>query len=144
MKRRYKAALLASVVILACTAIASADTEADVVTDLVAARTDAMSGFFAGELTREEALETLEEIETDLLKKEDMSNIDLYFRTDIEQVRGYSFEDVSVTLSDGEMICAKVTIKWNSEGLQGSEEFCHTYDVICIKEGNRYKLAQFY
>ena len=73
-------------------------------------------------------METLEEIETDLLKKEDMSNIDLYFRTDIEQVRGYSFEDVSVTLSDGEMICAKVTIKWNSEGLQGSEEFCHTYD----------------
>ena len=144
MKRRYKAALLTSVVKLACTAIASADTEADVVTDLVTARTDAMSGFFAGELTREEALETLEEIETDLLKKEDMSNIDLYFRTDIEQVRGYSFEDVSVTLSDGEMICAKVTIKWNSEGLQGSEDFCHTYDVICIKEGNRYKLAQFY
>ena len=142
-KIKYAAAIIAAFLFFGCAAAFPGSEEA-IVESLVRQRTDAMAGFFAGQVGREEAIETLNYVETDLLREKDVANIDAYFRTDIEQVRAYEFESIRITDAEDELICAEVTIKWESEGLEGKEEFSHTYDVICVYEENRYKLAQFY
>lgn len=145
MKKRIGVIILAicSVMVLG-TALAQGDSQEAIVRDLITQRTDTLAGFYAGDIDQDAAIETIEYMETDLQKKMDIENIDKYFRTDIEQVKKYEFERIHVTFSDDEMICADVTIRWEAEGLMGKEDFSHTYEVICIKEDNRYKLAQFY
>ena len=126
------------------TALAAGDSQEAIIRDLISQRTDTMAGFYAGEIGRDEAIETISYMETDLLMQADIENIDRYFRTDIEQVKKYQFEHIRITDSHEDMICADVTIRWEAEGLDGREEFYHTYQVICVKEDNRYKLDQFY
>ena len=123
---------------------AAGRSDADIVKELITVRTDTLSGFYAGEIERKDAMETINSIEGDHLLKEDLQNIDLYFRTDIEQVKEYSFEKITVTEAEDEMICADVTMKWKAEGLDGEESFTVTYDVICEKDGDSYKLVQFF
>ena len=65
--------------------------------DLISQRTDTMAGFYAGEIGRDEAIETIAYMETDLLMQTDIENIDRYFRTDIEQVKKYQFEHIRIT-----------------------------------------------
>ena len=72
---------------------ASARTDEDIIRELVSLRTDTLSGFYAGEIDREDAIKIINSIEGDHLLKEDLQNIDLYFQTDIEQVKEYSFEN---------------------------------------------------
>lgn len=123
---------------------ASARTDEDIIRELVSLRTDTLSGFYAGEIDREDAIKTINSIEGDHLLKEDLQNIDLYFQTDIEQVKEYSFEKISVTKSEEDMICADVTMEWEAEGIDGTDNFTVTYNVICQKDKESYKLVQFF
>ena len=42
------------------------------------------------------------------------------------------------------MICAEVTIQWETEGAGTNESYETTYDVIGYKEDKKYKLVQFF
>ena len=74
----------------------------------------------------------------------DIENLEKYFQCDLEQVRGYKIRDIKVTYSDKDVICANATIDWAAEGLKGADNFVHTYSIICEKEENLYKMAQFF
>lgn len=143
-KRRLVCIAAVSLIVIFTTAFAIAGSEEAIVKSLICQRTDTLSGFYAGEIDREYAVEKIKSIETSHLMEEDLQNIDLYFRTDIEQVKKYSITRIDITQSDEDMICADVSIRWQSEGIQGKEEFNCNYSVICCKEENAYKLAQFF
>ena len=137
----------ASVVVLMvifCTAIASAGGEEAVVRELICRRTDTLSGFYAGEIDKKEAVETIQSIESGHLMEEDLQNIELYFQTDIEQVREYFITSIDIEEADEDIIYGYVTIKWKVEGIAGKEEFLYEYSIICSKEDNVYKLEQFF
>jgi len=125
-KRREYIIITAAVLglIALSSVFASARTDEDIIRELVSLRTDTLSGFH--------------------LLKEDLQNIDLYFQTDIEQVKEYSFEKISVTKSEEDMICADVTMEWEAEGIDGTDNFTVTYNVICQKDKESYKLVQFF
>lgn len=76
--------------------------------------------------------------------EEDLQNIELYFQTDIEQVREYSITSIDIEEADEDIIYGYVTIKWKVEGIDGKEEFLYEYSIICSKEDNVYKLEQFF
>ncbi len=105
-KRREYIIITAAVLglIALSSVFASARTDEDIIRELVSLRTDTLSGFYAGEIDREDAIKIINSIEGDHLLKEDLQNIDLYFQTDIEQVKEYSFEKISVTKSEEDMI----------------------------------------
>ena len=85
------------------TALAAGDSQEAIIRDLISQRTDTMAGFYAGEIGRDEAIETIAYMETDLLMQTDIENIDRYFRTDIEQVKKYQFEHIRITDSHEDM-----------------------------------------
>lgn len=143
-KRGYMVIFTVAVIILAATILASAGGEEEIVKDLIKKRTDILSDFYAGRSEKKEAIEAIEEIEGGHLLKEDLQNINLYFQTDIEQTKKYDFEEVIITNSDSDIICADVTILWEAEGLSGSETFEVTYNVICELKDDSYKLVQFF
>ncbi len=139
--------ILIFVIIAAATVsfvFASSFGEKETVKELISLRTDILGRFYGGEIEKDDAVEMIKKIESGHLLKEDLQNIDLYFQTDIEQVRGYSFEDIIIRQSDEDMICADVTMKWDSEGIAGSETFSATYNVICYKDEDDFKLVQFF
>lgn len=145
MKRRRALCLSAICIIVMFTAAFTiASSEEAVVKDLICQRTDTLSGFYAGNIEKEDAVNKIKSIEMSHLMEEDIENIDLYFRTDIERVKKYSIKDLHITQSDEDIICADVEIEWQSEGLPGEENFTCSYKVICAKEENVYKLAQFF
>ena len=125
------------------TSFAVKDANEDVVESLVCQRTDVLSSYYAGHEGKEETISIIEKIETGLLKKNDLENIEIYFQTDIDQVKGYTIKDIDITYEDDEMICANITIEWESESIMGKEKFINCYSVICEKKDNTYKLAQF-
>lgn len=144
--RKIKVMLVCIIILAAAVsfAFASSLSEKETVKDLIKVRTDTLSGFYAGKIEKEDAVEIINNIESDHLLKEDLQNIDLYFQTDIEQVKEYSFKNIKITDSDDYMICADVTMEWEAEGIDGEEVFSVTYDVICQKDGNNFKLVQFF
>ena len=145
-KRREYIIITAAVLglIALSSVFASARTDEDIIRELVSLRTDTLSGFYAGEIDREDAIKIINSIEGDHLLKEDLQNIDLYFQTDIEQVKEYSFEKISVTKSEEDMICADVTMEWEAEGIDGTDNVTVTYNVICQKDKESYNLVQFF
>ncbi len=143
-KRRAVCFSIICLIVIFTTAFAIASGDEAVVKNLIYQRTDTLSGFYSGEIEREDAINKIKSIETSHLMEEDLENIDLYFRTDIERVKKYLIKDLNITQSDKDIICADVAIEWQSEGLSGEETFTCNYKVICLKEENVYKLAQFF
>lgn len=143
---RKKTAVLAAVLLFMgiFTANSAACSDEAIVENLICRRTDALSLYYAGEVNKEKTMETIKAVTTDFLRDEDLENIEKYFQCDLEQLVDYEIEDIDITYSDGDVICAFVTITWKSEGLKGREDFSHTYSVICEKEENLHKIAQFF
>lgn len=143
---RKKTAILAAVLLFMgiFTVNSAACSDEAIVEDLICRRTEALSLYYAGEVNKEQTMETIKAVTTDFLRDEDLENLEKYFQCDLEQLMDYEIEDIDITYSDGDVICAFVTIKWKSEGLKGRDDFSHTYSVICEKEENLLKLSQFF
>lgn len=141
-----KTALLAAVLLSMgiFTVNTAACSEEAIVENLICRRTDALSLYYAGEVNKEKTMETINTVTTDFLRDEDLENLEKYFQCDLEQVLDYEIEDIDITYSDDDVICAFVTINWKSEGVKGRDDFSHTYSVICEKEENLLKLSQFF
>ena len=132
------------VCVLITTVIASANSSEKIVEDLICQRTDVLSLYYAGELNKKDTIEKIKEITTSHLRQSDIENLEKYFQCDLEQVRGYKIRDIKVTYSDKDVICANATIDWAAVGFKGADNFVHTYSIICEKEENLYKMAQFF
>ena len=132
------------VCVLITTVIASANSSEKIVEDLICQRTDVLSLYYAGELNKKDTIEKIKEITTSHLRQSDIENLEKYFQCDLEQVRGYKIRDIKVTYSDKDVICANATIDWAAEGFKVADNFVHTYSIICEKEENLYKMAQFF
>ena len=132
------------VCVLFATLFVNANSQERIVENLICARTDILSNYYAGLISKEETMTKISDVTTDFLKEEDLTNLEKYFQCDLEQVVDYEILDINVDYWDDEVICAEVTIDWEAEGLKGRDNFSHTYSVICKKEENFFKLAQFF
>ncbi len=131
--------------VLGVTAYSLSGSDEAIVDNLICQRTDTLNDFYGGRLGKAETVEIIERIETEHQKEEDLQNINLYFQTDIEQVQAYEIEDIDITYTDEDMICANVTMGWILGELDENEDEIEvSYSVICKREENMYKLAQFF
>ena len=130
--------------VLFATLFASADSDEEIIKNLICERTDTLSYYYAGLADKKDTMAKISDITTDFLREEDLGNLERYFQCDFEQVVDYKIRDIKVNYSDEDVICAEVVVDWKSNGLRGMENFSNTYSVICKKEENIYKLAQFF
>lgn len=147
MKGKKKYAIIisiAAVIVLMTTVLAMAGSDEKIVRDLIDERTVTLNNYYDGDMKKEEAREKIKKLETDNLMEQDLENIDLYFQTDIDRINEFEITSVKITHEDEDMICADVYIKWDVDTVTGSDSFICDYSVICVKEGNGYKLAQFF
>lgn len=146
MRGHYMMKVLAvTAVIGLATAMASAGGDDEqIVEELISKRTDAMSRFYASEINLKEAETLLKETEKGLLLETDLENLKNYFRTDIEPVTEYHFVGIEFTEKEEDLLCADVTMDWETAGMEGSERTRAYYSVICEKEGDSFKLVQFF
>jgi len=146
MSKRMKICALVLMIIIFTTTMgfSSSENEEEIVAKLVTERIDAMNLYYSSQINEYEAKQRLKAVESGILLEDDIENLHTYFRTDIEEVKTYTFDEIDVTSSDSDVICAKVSIDWAVEGLAGSEAFCCCYSVICENEGEGFKLVQFY
>lgn len=126
------------------TSFATANSNEEVIKSLISQRTDVLNMYYAGQSNKKDTIKKIEAITTDYLKDNDLENLKNYFQCDLERPVDYEFVKIDITYADKDVICAFVTIFWTSEGIKGVEDFTHTYSVICEKEENLYKLAQFF
>ena len=144
MKKGVILFIVVIVMVFITTAFATANSNEDIVKNLICQRTDTLGLYYAGKINKKEAMTKISSITTDFLKDEDLDNLEKYFQCDLEQLVDYEIIEIDVNYSDEEVICAMVTIDWKANGLKGEEDFSHTYSVICKKEEKMYKLAQFF
>lgn len=145
MKRKYfAAAAIVIAAVLTTTAFAMAGSDEKIVEDLINKRTVTLNDYYDGDMQREEARQIISDIETGTLMEQDLDNIDRYFQTDIDRIKEFDLVSVKITEADEDMICADVNIKWDVETVTGNDSFMCDYDVILVKEGEAYKLAQFF
>ena len=130
--------------VLFATLFASADSDEEIIKNLICERTDTLSYYYAGLADKNDTMAKISDITTDFLREEDLGNLERYFQCDLEQVVDYEIRDIKVNYSDEDVICAEVVVDWESNGLRGMDNFSNTYSVICKKEENIYKLAQFF
>lgn len=126
------------------TSFATTYSQEEIIKSLICQRTDTLNMYYAGQANKKDTMEKIELITTDYLKESDLQNLENFFQCDLERPVGYEFAKIDITYSDDDVICALVTIDWTSEGIKGRENFSHTYSIICEKEENLYKLAQFF
>ncbi|MCI8348047.1 MAG: hypothetical protein HFE74_01260 [Firmicutes bacterium] len=145
MKRKHiVVAVLVIIAILFTTVFAMAGSDEKIVRDLINERTETLNNYYDGSLQREEAASVIRKIETGNLMEQDLDNIDRYFQTDIDRIKEFELINIDITESSDEMICADIYIRWDVETLTGNDSFMCDYNIICIKEGETYKLAQFF
>ena len=147
MKGKKKYAIIisiAAVIVLMTTVLAMAGSDEKIVRDLIDERTVTLNNYYDGDMKKEAAREKIKKLETGNLMEQDLENIDLYFQTDIDRINEFEITSVKITHEDEDMICADVYTKWDVDTVTGSDSFICDYSVICVKEGNGYKLAQFF
>ena len=114
------------------------------ITELISLRTDAMNGYFAGEIEFMHASEQLHDVEMGDLLKEDLMNLKAFERTDIEIVENYEITDVFFLKQNEDGVSARVTVDWTVSGIEGKDQFTATYEVSCQKHGESLKLVDFF
>ena len=144
MKKGIYCIIIVLICIILATVYAMANSKEQIVEKLITKRTDALSLYYSGYADKEDTKTIIEKITTDYLRDEDLANIDRFFQSDLEQINGYKITKIDITSADEDVICAYVTIDWNSQNYEEEENFIHTYSTICKKEENLYKLAQFF
>lgn len=144
MKKGFLCIIILLMCLILGTAYAMANSNEQIVEKLITQRTDTLSLYYSGQVGKDETKEKIKNITTDFLLDEDLENIEAFFQSEVDQVRGYKITDIDVTQADEDMICAYVTIDWETEGLKGEDNFTYKYSTICKKEENFYKLAQFF
>ena len=129
MKGKKKYAIIisiAAVIVLMTTVLAMAGSDEKIVRDLIDERTVTLNNYYDGDMKKEEAREKIKKLETG------------------NRINEFEITSVKITHEDEDMICADVYIKWDVDTVTGSDSFICDYSVICVKEGNGYKLAQFF
>ena len=137
MKKGVKIFIIVFLSLIVTTVFATANSQERIVEDLICQRTDTLGLYYAGKVNKEDTITKISKITTDHLRDYDLENLEKYFQCDLQQLVDYKISEINV-------ICALVTIDWQAEGLKGRDDFSHTYSVICKKEENFYKLAQFF
>jgi len=141
---RAVAAASACLVLFTSAGVSVKTPEEVIVRQLVSQRNEAMSRYFASEISCWEAGQELREVETGRLLEEETASLREYFRTDIDQVMVFEIREVDFSYISEDLLCAVVQIRWETAGLEGEECFTEDYSVICEKVGNSFKLVQFF
>lgn len=144
MKKGVILFIVILVTILITTVCATANSNESIVENLVCKRIDTLDLYYKGEINKEDAVRLISEITTEYLKIEDLQNLSRYLQCDLEQIVEYKITKINIGYCDENVICAAVSMDWKAEGLNGIDNFSHTYSVICKKEEKIYKLAQFF
>ena len=132
------------IAVLSGSAYANANSSEKIVENLICKRIDTLNLYYTGQAEKDETEDIIQNITTGHLRDWDLSNIHSYFQTEIEQIDKYKITKIDVTKADESMICAYVTIEWETNSLKGEDNFTHTYSVLCEFEKNSYKLLQFF
>ena len=143
-KMKITALILTIIVFTTTMGFSSSDSEEDIVEELITERINAMDLYYESQINEFEAKERLRAVENGTLLDEDIDNLHTYFRTDIEEIKEFDFQDIEITSSDEDVICAQVKLGWNIEGTDGKEILSCSYSVICENDGSGFKLVQFY
>lgn len=128
------AVILALIIAATSAGMAGIETEEELVERLVCLRNDAMIGYFASQLDWWEARKMLEEAEAGQALESDLEALRGFFRTDIDEITRYEITDIKLNYSSEDLICALVTISWETAGLDGEAKFPAAYSVICQAE----------
>jgi len=155
MKNKYAARLfiviagISTVLILYASAAALAESytlanNQAIVKQLVMGRIDAMNRFYASEISYMEASAALRSVEAGHLLEEDSTSLRRYFRTDIEEIQTYTISRIELKDRTADFLCAEVDIQWNVTGLDGAETLENTYFAMCEKDGEKFKLTEFF
>lgn len=139
-----KIAAVATIIGLATAMASAGGKEEQIIEELISKRTEAMSRFYASEINYKEAEILLKETEKGQLLATDLENLKNYFRTDIEPIIEYQLVGIDFTEKEEDLLCADVTIDWETGGLEGAEKTRAYYSVICEKEDDSFKLVQFF
>lgn len=118
--------------------------EQTVIKHLLSARIDAMNQFYASEISYMEASAALRRVEAGHLLEEDSTSLRRYFRTDIEEIQTYTISRIELKDRTADFLCAEVDIQWNVTGLDGAETLKNTYFTMCEKDGEAFKLTEFF
>ena len=111
---------------------------------LVMERTEAMNGYFAGDVQYLQASERLREMEAGELLEEDLEALHAWERTDIEIIEAFEILEVVLMELTEERIAAQVTVDWIVRGIEGKDHFSVTYQAVCEKQGETLKLVKFF
>ena len=116
----------------------------NIVRQLITVRIDAMNQFYASEVSYMEASAELRRVEAGHLLEEESTNLRRYFRTDIEEIQTYTISRIELKDHTDNLLSAEVDIRWNVTGLDGPEMFENTYFAMCEKDGEKFKLTEFF
>ena len=116
----------------------------NIIRHLIKTRIDAMNQFYASEVSYMEASAELRRVEAGHLLEEDSTNLRRYFRTDIEEIQTYTISRIELKDHTDNLLSAEVDIRWNVTGLDGPEMFENTYFAMCEKDGEKFKLTEFF
>ena len=116
----------------------------NIIRHLIKTRIDAMNLFYASEVSYMEASAELRRVEAGHLLEEDSTNLRRYFRTDIEEIQTYTISRIELKDHTDNLLSAEVDIQWNVTGLDGPEQFKNTYFAMCEKDGEKFKLTEFF
>lgn len=116
----------------------------NIIRHLIMTRIDAMNLFYASEMSYIEASGELRKVEGGHLLEEDTTNLRRYFRTDIDDIQDYSISRIELKDRTDNLLSAEVDIQWNVTGLDGPEMFENTYFAMCEKDGEKFKLTEFF
>lgn len=144
-RRQLQVLLLLALILSMTTAFAFAGNEKDELHFLIAQRTEAMNGYFSSQLGYQQAKAMLQEVEADQLLARDLADLHAYFRTDIELIEQVEIEEIEITESDAQLLCARVRMNWQVAGMDGeTETISHTYSAIARRSEGSLKLVHFF
>lgn len=144
MKKMLMLLFVVALLMTTATAFAFAASEEKTIETLIAGRIEAMNGFFSSQLAYKEAEEYLRQVEGGSLLTEDLHALRTYFRTDVDRITDWEIEEIKITAKDDDVLCAWVTIAWETADLEGIAKIRESYSVICAQTDGTYRLVQFF
>jgi len=146
MKHLLKKTAVVLLAVFICIALFSfkSDNNEKIITELVCERTDIMEGYFCGQINLNDAVRAIKQIEKGRLLEEDIRNMKEFFQTDIEAVSMYEVTGTEITYKDENLVCAVMSILWETHGINGKDKTEEVYSVIMEKSENSFKLVQFF
>lgn len=142
--KKIHAVNLCIIVIIFLTAGVSAkpDTESQDMKQNISDRIMILNRYYSGEETLDKTRTALENIETGTILKDDVKQMKLYSRTDMDQITDSKVKILSCKETSFGILKGKAKISYVMKGQQGSRKETHHYFFTAEKEKKTRKLTQ--